>query len=221
MPATGQAMVRILSVHPTVLRHEHRVNLTLDQDSRRPDRMSIPHYRFATHRVLRWAAAAGLAAALSLPAWSVSAQTASTDPRCTIQLSVSNPTPGDQEVPTSLIMSGIAFDQTATDEDDNGIAMIQAFLGDRNFGGQIIGTAAFQINGPAGSWIMEATLPDVHGGDNIFVYALSSVTGQEASVAIPVVIQAPAPEGIEPSTQSVVSCPSVLAPTVPIVALGH
>lgn len=187
--------------------------------------------RFASHRVLRWAAGAGLAAALMLPSVPVGADTlplpisgpstvAATGPFCSIQLTVSNPTPGDQNVPRGLMMSGIAFDRTA--ESGTGISHIQAFLGDRNLGGMLIGSALYTVGGPIGSWTLDANIPDnVTGGGSIFVYSLSSTTGQEASVAVPVIIASEAPANIPISTDAQVSCPSVLAPTGPIVALSR
>jgi hypothetical protein len=196
--------------------------------------MIIWHDRFATHRVLRWAAGAGLAAALMLPAWPVAAQptqplqpivtsgsAAMTEPDCSIQLSLANPSPGDQNVPHVLQISGTAFDRGATT--GTGISQIQAFLGDRDEGGALIGVATQLATGPTGSWTMQASLPtSVTGGASIWVYSLSSVTTEEASVAVPIVVGGELAEGSTalPST-ALISCPSVLAPTTPIVALGR
>jgi hypothetical protein len=193
--------------------------------------MTTWNKRFASHRVLRWAAGAGLAAALMLPSVPVGAQTlplpisgpstvAATGPFCSIQLTVSNPTPGDQNVPRGLSMSGIAFDRTA--ESGPGISRIQAFLGNRNDGGMLIGNAVFTVGGPIGAWTLETSIPDnVTGGGSIFVYSLSSITGEEASVGVPVMIASQAPANIPISMDAQVSCPSVLAPTGPIVALSR
>jgi plastocyanin len=140
---------------------------------------------------------------------------AATPANCVIQLSVANPNPGNQEIPRSLIMSGTALDGTATS--GTGISRIQAFVGNRDAGGTIIGTAAF-TPGPGalpGAWSLTATIPtNISGGQQMFVYGLSSVSGQEAMVSIPIVIsEAQATPTVPNTAQSF--CPAVMAPTAP------
>src|SRR5258708_3986143 len=124
--------------------------------------MELSHVRTR----VRWAATLGLAAALALPSFPAAAQPelqtgpiASTPAACAIQLAVANPNPGEQEVPRALTMSGTALDSTATA--GPGISQIQAFLGSRDQGGTLIGTAIMpgSFGGPPGAWSLTTTIP--------------------------------------------------------------
>jgi plastocyanin len=167
-----------------------------------------------------WLVGLSLTAILALPVLPVTAQPeiqsgpiASTPADCTIHLSVSNPTPGDQEVPRSLVLSGNAIDATASS--GTGISQIQAFLGSRDQGGTLIGTGSFASTP---GWSLTTVMPpNISGGQQLFVYGTSSVSGQEAFVSIPVVVG----ESLSPSLVSdsaTAFCPSVIpavAPTSP------
>jgi hypothetical protein len=188
--------------------------------------MERSHVRFAERRCLRWAAGLGLAVSLALPTLPVAAQpevtsgtNGSTASNCAIQLSVANPSPGNQEIPFNLIMSGSAMDQTA--KTGTGISRVEAFLGNRDAGGTFIGQADLtqpQI-GPPGTWSLSASFPDTAiGGQNIFVYALSSVSGQEAVVMIPIAFGSVPTDLVADQGQSF--CPMVMAPTSPPTAAG-
>lgn len=183
--------------------------------------------RFARRSGLRPIAAFGAAAALALQALPATAQpeigtgaTAATAPNCVIQLSVANPNPGNQEIPRSLVMSGTAHDGTAPS--GTGISQIQAFLGSRDSGGTFIGGMDFAPSAtPPGAWSITATLPpNISGGQQMFVYGTSAVSGQEASVSIPIVIgELPSDAVVSDVAQS--TCPAVMptpAPTVQPVA---
>src|SRR5438270_3610810 len=168
---------------------------------------------------LRWVAAFGVTAALALPPIPAAAQLgdvtssgASTPANCTIQLSVANPNPGDQEIPHTLIMSGTAVDTTAAS--GAGIAQVQLFLGNRDQGGAFIGAATF-VDNPAdapGAWSLTSVIPaNISGGQSVFVYGTSSVSGQAAFVSIPVVVG----EALQGSVSNQVDtfCPTLVAPT--------
>jgi plastocyanin len=168
---------------------------------------------------LRWVAACGVTAALALPSIPAAAQPgdltrsgASTPANCTIQLSVANPNPGDQEIPHALIMSGTAVDTTAASS--AGIAQVQIFLGNRDQGGAFLGAATF-VDNPAdapGAWSIASVIPaNMSGGQSVFVYGTSSVSGQAAFVSIPVVVGESLQGSV--SNQVVTFCPTLVAPT--------
>ncbi|MBV8714726.1 MAG: hypothetical protein JO318_07520 [Chloroflexi bacterium] len=187
-------------------------------------------------RVLRPRLVVGLASAFAIAAFAapVSAQiitpapisvtppaVADTGPLCSVQLHLSNPSPGDQQVPRSLVMSGTAADRTAPADSADSISQVQAFLGDRNTGGLFIGQGSFSATSPE-SWSLTTSIPEsVSGGQNLFVYATSAISGQVASVEVPVVIGMELPSGITVSDTPTVSCPSIVrAPSPPLVALS-
>jgi hypothetical protein len=184
--------------------------------------MKLTHDRFPKHTGLRWAAGVGLAVALTLPALPAAAQPevdsgpiAATPANCAIHLSVANPSPGNQEVPRTLVMSGTALDATA--KDGTGISQVQAFLGNRDTGGAFVGawTPTTPVIGPPGSWSLTADMPpNAIGGQQVFVYGMSSVSGQEAVISIPIAFgSVPTDELSDVATSF---CPDVLAPPVPI-----
>src|SRR5215469_5008340 len=136
---------------------------------------------------LRAVVACGLVGVLAVQAGPSAAQTgASTPPNCQIQLSVANPTPGDLEVPRSLQMSGTAVDDTAAS--GTGISGVEVFLGNRDQGGLFLGSTA-TTTGALGTWSVTTSFPaNISGGQDLFVYGTSSVSGQQAFVSIPFVL---------------------------------
>src|SRR5690242_1963105 len=113
------------------------------------------HAQFARKACLRGVVGCGLVAAFALPAGPSAAQPgASTAPNCVIQLSVANPTPGDQEIPRSLEMSGTAVDGTAPS--GNGIANVEVFLGNRDAGGLFLGSTT--AAGALGVWSLTTSI---------------------------------------------------------------
>ena len=166
--------------------------------------------------------AVALTAASSLPAGAqtapVSAQ--SSCPAGPPVLEVGNPNPGDLLTAGNMVFSGVAFDPAATS--GAGITSVDLFLGSRDTGGQFLasvvpGTGA-QSNPHA--WQVTASVPNNAGGRDFVVYAISSVTGQETSVSIPVFVAAsptPTPVGTAPTpvplTESTTStCQGTAAP---------
>jgi hypothetical protein len=132
-----------------------------------------------------------------------------------IHLSVANPNPGDQEIPRSLVMTGTALDSTAPT--GAGIMQVQAFLGSRDQGGTLIGTAAVGANptGLPGGWSLTTSIPaNISGGQSLFVYGASSVSNQEAFVSIPIVVGEALPIS-SVSEQAASFCPAIVAPPPP------
>jgi plastocyanin len=164
---------------------------------------------------LRCATVVGLIVAMALPSVPATAQppsvpAASTQADCAIQLSVANPTPGDQEVPRSLEMSGTAMDATATS--GTGISQVQVFLGSRDLGGEFIGSTPIVggATGVPGFWSITTNIPaNVSGGQSLFVYGISSVSDQQAFVAIPVVV-GESLTGISVSDTAQSFCPAIM-----------
>ena len=197
--------------------------------------MPMYHDRFPRPRGLRLLACVCLGAAVMLPALPAAAQEeqiqsgpASTSPNCQIHMTVANPSPGDQQVPRDLIMSGSAIDLTATSAAQHGgISQIQAFLGNRDEGGTFIGNAAFaeEPSSIPGAWTLIASIPaHLSGGQEMFVYGKSSVSGQEAVISIPIALATQQLVQHAPSNVAQSFCPIVMAPvtpTSPAVALGH
>jgi len=161
-----------------------------------------------------------MATVMALPAIPATAQPevqsgpiAATPADCTIHLSVANPSPGDQEVPRSLVLSGNAIDATATS--GSGISQVQAFLGNRDFGGTLVGIGSL---GSSGNWSLTTEMPpNISGGQSLFVYGQSSISGQEAFVSIPVVI-GESLSGIPVSENAVAFCPSLIPTPAPTTA---
>jgi hypothetical protein len=180
--------------------------------------MQLSHVRSG----IRWAAALGLAAGLALPSFPTAAQpgltsgaTGATPADCVIHLSVANPNPGDQEIPRSLVMTGTALDSTAPT--GAGIMQVQAFLGSRDQGGTLIGTAAVGANptGLPSGWSLTTSIPaNISGGQSLFVYGASSVSNQEAFVSIPIVVGEALPIS-SVSEQAASFCPAIVAPPPP------
>jgi hypothetical protein len=125
-----------------------------------------------------------------------------------IQLSVANPSPGDQQVPRSLIMSGTAMDDTSTS--GTGISDVQVFLGSRDQGGLFLGSTTVSPTAP-GAWSIAASIPaNLTGGQNLFVYGTSAVSGLQASVSIPFAIAQSQPNLTPPSDQFGSFCPAIV-----------
>src|SRR5437868_1355412 len=109
-----------------------------------------------------------------------------TGPDCAIQLSLANPDAGATKVPLSVAMSGTAVDVTAPQ--GTGISQVQAFLGARDDGGQFLGDATFD-DSQVGSWTLLANFsPSAIGPRTLYVYAQSSSSDVEASLAVPITV---------------------------------
>jgi len=134
---------------------------------------------------------AGLSFA-SLPAGAQTAPAATTSGTVCPTLSLANPSPGDNLMPGGLVISGEAFDPAAP-AGTAGIQRVDLFLGLRDQGGTILGSAVpgATTGENARFFSTEVTIPNVNQGDVFAVYAISSVTGQETSVSFPIFIGTP------------------------------
>jgi heat shock protein HslJ len=160
-------------------------------------------------RGLPWVAVLSLTGLLLVPVGRLLAQptsSAATPADCEIQLQLSNPAPGATAVPQTVVINGIALDQTSTE--GPGIAEVQAFAGARDAGGIFLGDATFLDGMAPGSWTLPAMFPDAATGNvQLFVYAISSVSGQEAGVGVPIVV---GPGALDQSATPDIACPATL-----------
>jgi len=106
-------------------------------------------------------------------------------PGPSLVLSVGNPQSGDLLPHGKYVMQGLAFDRAAGAA--GGVDRVSVFLGDRDAGGQLIGTG---VLGQPTTDGFSATidLSRSSGDQRLFVYARSAVTGSETSVNLPVKI---------------------------------
>jgi hypothetical protein len=99
---------------------------------------------------------------------------------------IANPTPGSRVNPGSIVVQGVALDSSAEDGTP-GVDTIDFFLGSRDAGGTIVGHAApSTVDGLIpDSFQVTITLPRTPGGQELFGYAHSSVTGDVSVVSVP------------------------------------
>jgi hypothetical protein len=136
----------------------------------------------------------------SLPAGAQSAPAAITASTSCPELSVGNPNPGDNLVEGAYIISGEAFDPAAP-AGTSGISRVDLFLGLRDQGGTILGSAV-PGDGTANPrfFSVEVTVPSgLNRGTTFAAYAISAVTGQETTVSFPVFV------GTQPKTTGLVT----------------
>jgi plastocyanin len=113
-------------------------------------------------------------------------------------------------------MSGTALDSSASFL--GGVDLVQAFVGQRDAGGTLVGTASFALSPTLapGAWSLTASIPgDITGGRDLVVYGRSSVSGQEAFVSIPIVIAEGGPNFPAPGSSADTFCPSVMPAATP------
>jgi hypothetical protein len=113
------------------------------------------------------------------------------------QLSVANPNPGDNITEGGYVISGEAFDPSATS--GAGVSNVELFLGARDQGGTFLGNAVPGSSGTnARAWSVEVTIPTNFNRQADFAaYAQSSVSGAETSVTFPVFVGTqPKPVGV-------------------------
>jgi hypothetical protein len=100
-------------------------------------------------------------------------------------LDVGNPNPGDSLTTGDLNVSGVAFDPITGS--GTGVSHIDFFLGARDQGGTIIGTAVPGASlGNPRTFQTTLSIPDVSRDDTLVVYATSANSGAITSVAMPV-----------------------------------
>jgi hypothetical protein len=124
------------------------------------------------------------------PAGPVANMSATPDASSPPTLRVSNPTAGDRLASGTYVISGVAFDSLAQVGSGTGIDQVQVFLDPRDDGGQFLGSATLGTSGVGGVFGFElvARLPNRSGGHRLSIYARSAVSGKEALVSIPIVI---------------------------------
>jgi len=170
--------------------------------------------RFAFRQV-RFVAPLAAAAALAVSALPAAAQAVPVTPSgdCSmIRFELSNPSAGSK-VDNSVVVAGLAQDMRAGASQGSGIDKVDFFLGNRDQGGQSLGSAPIGglIPGPFGPYSFQLTLnfPKSKGGENLVAYAHSMVTGQESVIDVPIVL------GQDPS-----DLPSPISTTVTRTCLG-
>jgi hypothetical protein len=156
----------------------------------------------------------------SLPAGaqtSVSAVTATV--ACPV-LSIGNPNPGNTVLSGDYVISGEAYDPSASS--GSGIASVQLFLGRRDAGGTFLGSTQPGIGSNPNAFSLTVSMPDIDTGSDFAAYAISSVTGQQTSVVFPIFVgnptrnaNGPTPTPV-PTTETISStCPHGTAGTAP------
>src|SRR5579864_5704475 len=107
-------------------------------------------------------------------------------PGPSLVLSVGNPQPNDSLPRGKYVMQGLAFDRAANT--GSGVDRVSVFVDDRDSGGQHVGDAT--LGQPvANGFSATVDLSRTSGAHTLFVYARSSVTGQETSVNFPITIR--------------------------------
>src|SRR5215468_2640596 len=97
-------------------------------------------------------------------------------------LDLSNPSPGDQVSPGDYVLSGVVLNPvTGTAE---GISRIDFFLGSRDDGGSIIGTAIPTTP----KFSATVTFPQVNRFDTLVAYAYAAGSGATTIVGVPIEI---------------------------------
>jgi hypothetical protein len=116
-------------------------------------------------------------------------------------LDLANPSAGEVVLSGDYIISGMAFDPSATD--GSGISKVDLFLGSRDEGGLFLGEAvpgAGSMQATADTRLaqdgfqIKVTMPtSATGGHNLYVYTMAT-SGQESVTTVPIYVgAAPAP----------------------------
>jgi hypothetical protein len=109
--------------------------------------------------------------------------------RSTVVLSVANPEPGSSVLAGAYVTQGFAFDRAATS--GAGVDKVTIFLDSRDEGGLFLASATPGSAGMApGAWTATLDFPSNQKGlHSLSYYALSSVSGAETAVEVPIEIQ--------------------------------
>jgi hypothetical protein len=155
----------------------------------------------------------------SLPAGAQTTTAAATATVCP-ELSVGNPNPGDTVQTGDYVVSGEAWDPSASS--GSGISRVEVFLGSRDQGGNLLGSTVPGMGNNPRAWSLEVTMPDVSEGNTFAAYAISGVTGQETAVLIPIFVGTPTHSAVGPTptpiptTETVTSTCPASAPHAPV-----
>jgi hypothetical protein len=114
-------------------------------------------------------------------------------------LSIANPAPGNTIIAGGLVISGEAYDPNAP-QGSSGISRVDLFLGERDQGGTVLGSAIPGDNGNPRFFSLEVQVPKLNRGVDFAAYAISSVTGQETAITFPVFVGVPTTNGITTPT---------------------
>jgi hypothetical protein len=115
------------------------------------------------------------------------------DAASSIYLDVANPGPGNSIHIGAQSFQGLAFDSAA--DGGVGIDHVDIFLDNRDAGGVLVGHATFGLAGAqpddpnltGAGWAANVVIPPrTEGPHTLFFYALSSATGAEMAVGVPV-----------------------------------
>jgi len=158
----------------------------------------------------------GIMTIASTPVGAQSAPTSASAAATCPVLSLANPSPGDTLVPGGLIISGTAYDPGATS--GSGIERVDLFLGARDQGGTILGTA---IPGASGTdpraFSIEVTIPNgMNRGTDFAAYAISEVSGHESGVIFPIFVGTPERTSATPTPLPTTETQVSTCPTVPL-----
>jgi hypothetical protein len=105
-------------------------------------------------------------------------------------LRLDNPKQGDVLVVGHTVLNGIAFDPAATS--GSGVDNVSCFDNPRDQGGIFMGGGSTGAGGNPEAFAIEVNVNlNQSGAHTLSCYAHSSVTGQEASVSVPIFLGAP------------------------------
>lgn len=105
-------------------------------------------------------------------------------------LRLDNPKPGDVLVVGHTILNGVAFDAAATS--GSGVDNVSCFDNPRDQGGVFMGGGGTGAGGNPEAFAIQVNVNlNQSGAHTLSCYAHSSVTGQEASVSVPIFLGAP------------------------------
>jgi hypothetical protein len=151
----------------------------------------MARFAFGHVRLVAPIAAAAAIAVSSLPAAAQAVPVTPSGDCSMIHFELSNP-PAGAKVDNSLVVAGVAQDMRASASQGSGIDRVDFFLGNRDQGGESLGSfaAGGLVPGPFGPYSFQVTLtfPKQKGGNDLVAYAHSSVTGQESVIDTPIVL---------------------------------
>jgi Bacterial Ig domain len=104
-------------------------------------------------------------------------------------LRLDNPKPGDLLPAGDTFLQGVAFDPAAS---SGGVDRVDIFAGNRDTGGVFMGGGAPGTTGTPDGFSIKVTVnANQSGGNTLFAYAHSAVTGQETVLSVPVFLGVP------------------------------